>query len=47
MKRAAAMFSMFSQLDTKRKFGMQRFDSEYEIIISIKAPEDDPVHSSQ
>ena len=37
MTRAASMYSMFSHLDKKRNFGMQRFDSKYEIIISIKS----------
>ena len=36
MGRAASMWSMYRHLDTLRAKGMQRFDSQYDIIISLR-----------
>ena len=39
MSRAASMFSMFHHMDTPRAKNLQRFGSDYEIIISIRSQE--------
>ena len=39
MNRAASMFSMFHHLDTQRAQGLQRCDSNYDLIISIRSQE--------
>ena len=39
MGRAASMFSMFHHQDTQRSRNLQRFNSEHEIIISIRSEE--------